>query len=238
MFPGEPSDAFPGILDAGSGDVDVMFVSMARRHPDGDDAGYLRWHTLDHRPEQHRLSTLRASLRIVSTPACRAARAASEARLDDVDHVMTYFWSDVAGLDVFDRLSAALGEAGRKPFVLPPADRGVYEVDTRMAAADRKVGADVLPWRPVQGVYLLVDDGDPGVPDVIGIEGVAGLWSGRSLATPYSSVEPGQRLTYVFLDAEPVATARRLAPVVAGRAPLLAAPFHPVIPFEWDRYLP
>ena len=237
-FVGDPSDDSPDVLAAGTGDISVLFVSMARRHPDGDDAEYLRWHTLDHRPEQHRLSSLRASLRVVSTPACRAARAASHEPLDDVDHVMTYFWTDMAGLDVFNELSTALGEAGRKPFILPPADRGVYEVDARIAAPDRKVGADVLPWRPVQGVYVLVDDGDPGVPDLVGVEGVAGVWSGRSLATPYSSVEPGQRLSYVFLDDDPVASAERLAPVVAERAPLLAAPFHPVIPFEWDRYLP
>ena len=44
------------------------FVSMATRHPDGTDAEYLHWHTLDHRPEQHRLSAVRASLRLVSTP--------------------------------------------------------------------------------------------------------------------------------------------------------------------------
>ena len=37
--------------------------------PTGRDAEYLRWHTLDHRPEQHRLAGVRASLRLVSTPA-------------------------------------------------------------------------------------------------------------------------------------------------------------------------
>ena len=37
---------------------------------------------------------VRASLRLVSTPACRAARAASQDRYDAIDHVMTYFFSD------------------------------------------------------------------------------------------------------------------------------------------------
>jgi hypothetical protein len=55
---------------------------MARRHPEGRDAEYLRWHTLDHRPEQHRIAGVRASLRLVSTPACRAARAYSDERFD------------------------------------------------------------------------------------------------------------------------------------------------------------
>ena len=81
-LPGTPSDEVTEILATGSGDITTMFVSMATRHPEGTDAEYLRWHTLDHRPEQHRLSAVRASLRLVSTPACRAARAVSTSRFD------------------------------------------------------------------------------------------------------------------------------------------------------------
>ena len=68
-LPGTPSDELSGVLDTGNGDIGTLFVSMARRHPDGTDAEYLRWHTLDHRPEQHRLTAVRASLR------CLRARA-------------------------------------------------------------------------------------------------------------------------------------------------------------------
>src|SRR5580692_9839539 len=100
-LPGTPSDEVDGVLATGDGDISTLFVSMARRHPDGHDADYLRWHTLDHRPEQHRLSAVRASLRLVSTPACRSARAVSGGPLDSVDHVMTYFFADVAGLRGF-----------------------------------------------------------------------------------------------------------------------------------------
>ena len=81
QLPGTPSDEIDEVLATGRGDITTLFVSMATRHPDGTDADYLRWHTLDHRPEQHRLSAVRASLRLVSTPACRAARAASPERL-------------------------------------------------------------------------------------------------------------------------------------------------------------
>src|SRR6266567_1477988 len=100
-LPGTPSDQVPEICEHGTGDVTTAFVSMATRHPDGADAEYLRWHTLDHRPEQHRLSDVRASLRLISTPACRGARAASVGRFDPVDHVMTYLFSQLAGLDGF-----------------------------------------------------------------------------------------------------------------------------------------
>ncbi len=37
-----PSDDVAGVLAVGRGDIGTLFVSMARRHPDGLDAGYLR----------------------------------------------------------------------------------------------------------------------------------------------------------------------------------------------------
>src|ERR1700727_2517029 len=128
QLPGTPSDEVAEVLATGRGEISTLFVSMATRHPDGTDAEYLQWHTLDHRPEQHRLSAVRASLRLVSTPACRAARAVRHDRFDAVDHVMTYFFSDVAGMDGFLALSTALGDAGRKLPLLPPVERGVYGV--------------------------------------------------------------------------------------------------------------
>ena len=44
-------------------DVTTLFVSMSARHPEGQDADYLEWHTFDHRPEQQRLASLRTSVR-------------------------------------------------------------------------------------------------------------------------------------------------------------------------------
>ena len=152
QLPGTPSDEVADVLATGRGDITTVFVSMATRHPEGTDADYLRWHTLDHRPEQHRLSAVRASLRLVSTPQCRAARAVSDGRFDAVDHVMTYFFTDVGGMDGFLTLSNALGAAGRKLPLLPHVERGVYGVRNKVAAPRAKVGADVLPWWPVRGV--------------------------------------------------------------------------------------
>lgn len=250
---GTPSDAAPAILAEGDSGVGALFVSMARRHPEGLDAQYLRWHSLDHRPEQHRLANLRASLRVVSTPACRAARAASDPAFDAIDHVMTYFFADMDGLDGFNRLSKALLDAGRTPFVLPPVQRGVYAVESRLAAPQAKAGADVLPWRPVRGVYLLIENqlieegpqaAALSAAELTTVPGVAGLWTARSLPTALSSVAAGQQLTLCFLDEDPVTCAERLSPVLkqrwqtSGLKPLLAAPFMAIVPFEWDRYLP
>jgi hypothetical protein len=246
QLPGTPSDDVPDVLAAGRGDIGTLFVSMARRHPEGRDAEYLRWHTLDHRPEQHRLSAVRASLRLVSTPACRAARLAAEERFDAIDHVMTYFFTDEAGLPPFNELSAALGGAGRKLPLLPPVQRGVYSVSRTVAAPRVKIGADVLPWWPTVGVYLLLESATAPAPELTDVAGVAGTWSAQSRPVDASlgSAQPGQLLTYCFLDDDPIDVAARLRPLLSDRwstpgiTPLLAAPFHPVVPHQWDRHVP
>ena len=245
-LPGTPSDDVPGVLAAGNGDIGTLFVSMARRHPQGSDADYLQWHTLDHRPEQHRLSAVRASLRLVSTPECRAARLPGDDHFDDIDHVMTYFFTDEAGLTPFNELSAALGAADRKLRLLPPVERGVYGVTHKEAAPRVKVGADVLPWWPVVGAYVLLESATAAPTGLTAIGGIAGTWS--AVAQPVdarlANARPGQLLTYCFLDDDPVDVAHRLRPVLTKRwadpgvAPLLAAPFFAVVPHQWDRHVP
>ncbi|OFJ52980.1 hypothetical protein [Mycolicibacterium grossiae] len=245
-LPGTPSDDVPDVLAAGRGDVTTLFVSMATRHPQGRDAEYLRWHTLDHRPEQHRLTAVRASLRLVSTPECRAARLAGDARFDAVDHVMTYFFTDPSGMQPFLDLSAALGAAGRKLALLPPVERGVYDVAAKAAAGRARIGADVLPWWPVRGAFLILGLESLPAAALLEVDGVIGVWSATTRAVParLASAPAGRHLAYCFLDDDPVAVAARLAPVLdrhtaeTGTAPLFAAPFHPVVPHEWSRHVP
>jgi hypothetical protein len=246
MLPGRPTDEAGDVIAAGRGQISTLFVSMATRHPDGADADYLRWHTLDHRPEQHRLRAVRASLRLVSTPACRSARVASRGRLDAVDHVMTYFFTDPGGVDAFTDLGAALRGAGRMLPLLPPVERGIYEVQRKVAAPRVKIGSDVLPWLPVRGVFLLVERGSTPSTGLVDVEGIAGAWSASALnvGARLASTQSGQWITYCFLDDDPVATAQRVQSVLrsgwseSGTEPLLAAPFHVVVPYEWDRYVP
>ncbi|SEH71930.1 hypothetical protein SAMN04489835_3251 [Mycolicibacterium rutilum] len=246
LLPGTPSDEVAPVLAEGRGDITTLFVSMATRHPDGSDAEYLRWHTLDHRPEQHRLSAVRASMRIVSTPECRSARAAGSGRYDAIDHVMTYFFTDVGGMEPFLALSKALGDAGRKLPLLPPVERGVYAVNDKTAAARVKVGADVVPWWPSQGIYLLLENRAVPADGLAAVDGVAAVWTATSLPVEprLASAPAGQALTYCFLDDDPVTVAERLVPHLRDRwqehgvEPLLAAPFYPVVPHQWDRHVP
>jgi hypothetical protein len=245
-LPGVPSDEIADVLAVGRGDITTLFVSMATRHPEGRDAEYLRWHTLDHRPEQHRLDGVRASLRLVSTPECRAARARGDERFDSIDHVMTYFFTDRSGLTSFLELSKALGGAGRKLPLLPPVQRGVYTIEHKAAASRIKAGADVLPWWPIRGVYLLLESAATAPTDLVDVDGVGGIWSvaSQDVDARLANAPAGQLLTYCFLDDDPVVTGKRLRPFLTTRweradvEPLLAAPFYPVIPYEWDRHVP
>jgi hypothetical protein len=255
---GTPSDESAGILSTGRSDVTVVKFSMTGRHPDGLDADYIEWHALDHQPEMHRLASVRASLRLVSTPACRAARAASTNLYDDVDHVMTYFFVDTAAFRGWEALNDELGDAGRMPYRrgvpldnsiprVPFIDRGIFEVKGMVAAPRIKVGADVLAWWPARGVYLLVERGELSPSDLTEVAGVGGAWWATGIPAEFPAVisdHTGLQVTYCFLDDDPAETSDRLRPALEKRwadsaiEPLFAGAFHTIVDYEWDRYLP
>jgi hypothetical protein len=244
---GSPSDECPEILAVGRTDVTTIYTSLSKRHPEGLDADYLEWHSLDHRPEQHRLPKLRASFRMVSTPACRAARAASDARYDEADHLQSYFFTDLSAMSSFHDLSVAMRNAGRAPYLLPLVERGVYRVDGMAAAPRIKVGADVLLWWSAKGVYFMIERGGMPVADLVDVPGVGGAWWGGAepLEPPFTTRDnSGLHVSYLFLDDEPASVAERLRPRLeqrwssTGAEPLLAAPFHSLVAYDWGRYLP
>jgi hypothetical protein len=191
---------------------------------------------LDHRPEQYRIAGLRHSIRLISTPACRAARAIDDARYDAVDHVMTYFFAGDAALDQFNALSAALG-GERRPFRLPTVNAGYFNLTGKVAADRAIAGADVIPWRPAVGAYLILEQGSHSPAALVDVDGVAGIWW-------HTDQTSGLQLTYCFLQDDPVQTAVRFRPILEQRwaagniVPLLAAPFYTLVPYEWTRYLP
>jgi hypothetical protein len=243
---GTPSDQLPGVLSTGSTDIRLAFISLSAREPDGRDAEYLAWHSLDHRPEQYRLAGLRNSLRLISTPSCRATRAASVDHYDAVDHVMTYLFSEHGALPSFNDLGAALHDGGRMPLRLPTVEFMTADLVGRVAAPAAIVGADVIPWRPAQGVYLIIETGQVPADDLAHVEGVAGVWwyHGALAPAPYSTDNRGMQITYCYLDDDPVATAERLGEQMHKRwasseaEGLLAASFQTLAPFNWSRHLP
>jgi hypothetical protein len=244
---GVPSDARPDVLAVGRTDVTTIFTSFSERHPEGRDADYLEWHSLDHRPEQQRLKRLRTSFRLVSTPACRSARATNDERYEATDHLMTYLFTDLAAMGEFNQLSVALRDAGRAPYLLPLVERAAYRLEGTAAAPRIKIGADVLPWWPTKGVYVLVERGGAPAGDLVDVPGVGGAWWGGAepLGPPFCTRDNnGLHISYLFLDDEPEDVARRLRPHLEGRwseasvDPLFAAPFHSLVHYEWGRYCP
>ena len=246
QLPGTPTDLLPEVLHTGSSDVQLAFISLSGREPNGRDAEYIAWHSLDHRPEQYRLAGLRSSLRLVSTPTCRSARAANLAPYDGVDHVMTYLFSDESSIPGFDALGLALFEGGRMPLRLPTVDFCTAALAGKRAATAAVVGADVIPWRPALGAYLLIERGEASPESLVEIPGVAGSWwfSGGSSASTYISDAQGLQFSYLYLDDDPVEVAGRLVAPLRERwsssevTGLLAAPFYCPVPFEWTRFLP
>jgi hypothetical protein len=243
---GGPSDDLPEVLALGRTTVTHLVASLSGRDPGGQDARYLEWHALDHRPEQHRLPGLRGSFRVVSTPDCRAARAMSKGSYEAVDHVVVYLFTAAADLVGFRELGGALRRAGRMPVRLPSVEVGVYTLTGTVAAPRVLAGADVLPWRPARGAYLVIERGGAPGDGLASVPGVAGVWwSTGTDGQPFGPLDrTGLQLTVCFLDDDPVEVAGRLGAVLDARwattdvEPLLAAPFHTVVPFAWDRHLP
>jgi hypothetical protein len=245
-FEGSPSDQLPDVIATGETAVGYAFISMSARDPDGRDAAYIEWHSLDHRPEQYRLPELRDSLRLVSTPACRAARAASDPQFDAVDHVMTYLFTGEEALPGFFDLGAALGAGGRMPHRLPSVGYVTATLAGRAAAPRVVAGSDVIPWRPALGAYLIIEEGQRSPADLVDLPGVAGVWwyHGAQGQRPFDSDARGRQVSYCYLDEDPIAVAGPLGEAVKQRwrsgeiKGLLAAPFHTIVPYDWGRYLP
>lgn len=241
-FEGQPSDSVPQILATGETDAEAVFISLLQRDPDGRDAAYLEWHSLDHRPEQYRIAGIRNAIRVISTPECRAARAASAAPFDAVDHVMTYQFADAGSVPPFVALGGALHDAGRMPHPLPSAGLLTGKRAGKLAAPRVVVGADVIPWRPAQGIYLIIEEGYSSPEELIDVPGVAGIWWYRGGFHGEDSMN--LQITYCFLDEDPISVAATINDRLRARwasgtvTAMLAGPFHTVVPFDWSRYLP
>ena len=107
-------------------------------------------------------------------------------------------------------------------------------------------GADVIPWRPAVGVYLVIEEGNAPMDPMTDLPGVAGTWRFSSFRTgmSFDDFSLGKAVACMFLDDDPI----KLAPAIGDRlhrrweiedvTPLFAGPLFTLVPFEWNRYLP
>ncbi len=235
--------------------VELAAMSLSASSPSGDDAPYLEWHQLDHMPQQYEIPGLLYGQRWASTPECRAARAVQSERFEPTNHVVQYLFGEpvAQAIDDWFTLGAHLGQVGRFPHRLPAVMLGGFDVVDCHAAASALVTAEVVPYRPNRGMYLVIerpDDAnapapwtDEHVEQLLAIDGVAGLWTFASgTVRPDRLDTTGYRIAVCYLDDDPVAVAGPVANVVnerwehAGVTPEFAAPFVSVRAWEWDRF--
>ncbi|HUD18320.1 MAG TPA: hypothetical protein VMQ59_13720 [Acidimicrobiales bacterium] len=240
--------------------VKVGFFSLSHRSPTGDDRPYLAWHQMDHMPEQYQLPGMVLGQRWASTPACRAARAAEVDDWSKVEHVVCYLMGNPVDetIEEFLALGRRLAELGRFSQALPSQYRGGLRLLEAHAAPRTLVSAEVVPFRPHRGIYLIVEEPtDPSaqdgyaqhkhtvlLPELVSVAGVAGAWSYTTTPAIHRPMfTAGEyRMTVCYLDDEPATVGERLQPVLdrawasAPVRPLLAAPFESMMRWDWDRF--
>ena len=98
------------------------------------------------------------------------------------------------------------------PLRLPTVEFMTADLAGKVAAPAAVAGADVIPWRPALGVYLLIEQGQAPGDALADVPGVAGVWwyHGNLAPAPYATDARGMQITYCYLDDDPVATAERL----------------------------
>lgn len=228
--------------------------SLSASSSDGDDSRYLRWHHLDHLPQQYEIPGMLYGQRWVSTPACRAARPVQSERFEPVNHVVHYLFGDPVAqvVDDFFALRDHLIEIGRFPERLPNRLVSGGEPVEAHAAASALVTAAVVPYRPNRGAYLIIEQtasaseaarwSPEHVDALLAIDGVAGLWSFAPTALrPDEFSKSGYSVSVCYLDEDPLGVAKPIGAVLSHRwedaaiKPAFAAPFVSLQPFDYER---
>lgn len=237
------------------GKVRIGFFSFTEVTDPAEHRSYNEWHQLDHMPEQYPLQGVVYGQRWVSTPACRRARAFDSEALARVHYMTLYLMGEPVDstLEEFQALGVRLRAQGRFHEHRRSHLSGPFAVAGMLAAPRVLVSPDAVPYRPNLGVYVVVRDGvegaaladDPGAllaPALVGIEGVAGVWTfATSESFDRLAWHPGAKtITVCYLDGDPLETASKLGRSVRdsigpqGRPALFAGPLETITPWRWD----
>lgn len=238
------------------------FFSFSRLTDQTKHRAYGEWHALDHMPENVALEGVALGTRWVRTPECAARTAASTPDLAEMQYLTTYWFRDPhqESIRVWDDLASASRHWGRRPeLAWTQRLRRGYHVPTKgYVNPAALVPADVLPFRPTTGAYLLASRfvGAPvdvvelmqwydqeRIPELVTAPGAAGAWSfvtEDTFAQDRKSPEmTAERVLLVYLDGDPLAYADALGAVESERAEgietvLMATPLVTVRPWTWD----
>jgi len=224
--------------------VRIGFFSFTEITDPVEHRSYNEWHMLDHMPEQYPLDGVAFGERWVSTPACRAARAVSDASLDSIHYMTLYLMTEPVErtLREFMALGRELREKDR--FHLHRRSRlsGPFEVQSAAAAPRVLVSAAAVPYRPNLGVYVVVADAADAAegarPAHDASEALAALCAQPGVAGAWSFADDARRITVAWLDAPPLDVNDRLAallvPASGAGTVRFAGPFETITPWQWD----
>nr|WP_244168164.1 hypothetical protein [Mycobacterium paraffinicum] len=232
--------------------------SLTAAAPAGDDGSYLRWHLLDHMPEQYQLPGIVYGLRWIADGDYPQHRVAGHGPLADIANAVHYLVGDPVEetFDDFVTLGRELRENGRFPVVRPSLQVAGLRLLQWQSAPHALISAEVVPFRPHRGVVLIVEEPVDGRrpdtwlqwlhaehhPALLAAPGTAGAWTFGS-STGWSHLPRGWRtdfqyITVVYLDADPLTTTDALAPLLEDRwrsgavRPSFAGPLRSMVGWE------
>jgi hypothetical protein len=222
-------------------------------------SSYLRWHLLDHMPEQYQLPGIVYGLRWIADGDYLDRRLAAHGPLGDVGNVVNYLITDPVRetFDDFVALGRALRENGRFPVSRPSLQVAGLRLLQWQAAPRAQISAEVVPFRPHRGIVLIIEEpvatsaGRPDewlqwlhaehYPALLATPGTAGAWTFGS-TTAWNPAPQGWRtdhqyITVVYLEGDPLATTEALAPLIEERwrsavRPVFAGPLRTMISWE------
>jgi hypothetical protein len=239
--------------------VKAGFFSFTAAAPREDDGSYLRWHLLDHMPEQYQLPGIVFGLRWIADGDYPDHRLAANGPLGEIGNAVHYLVSDPVEqtFDDFVTLGRALRDNGRFPVVRPSLQVAGLRLLQWTASPRALVSAAVVPFRPHRGILLIVEEPTAGrsdewlqwlhaehYPALLASPGTAGAWTFGSSAG-WSHLPDGWRsdhqyITVVYLDEDPPAIVGALAPIIEERwrskevRPVFAGPLRSMI--KWDAW--
>ena len=139
--------------------IKLGVFSLSASSPDGDDSRYLRWHHLDHLPQQYEIAGMlvRPTLGVDARMPGGSRRAVGTLRAGQPRGALPVRRARRPAVDDFFALRDHLIEIGRFPERLPNRLVSGGEPVEAHAAASALVTADVVPYRPNRGAYLIIE---------------------------------------------------------------------------------
>ncbi len=189
---------------------------------------YNAWHQLDHLPEQFTIDGIFFGQRWVRSPRCRTVERGGSSELRPFHYMTLYLMRDDAVLHEFFALGRELWEKDRFFAARRAVLSGPFAVGERWAAPRVAVSPGAVPFRPSQGVFVVVGPPVDGAA-LVEHSGVAGAWQ-------FADPAAGRTVTVAFVDGDLWQASDSLAEVVraAGTLPEWAGPLERVDAFRWD----